>query len=672
MKKIFMALLIIISFFYINVYAETYTSLDIKITDTGKLETPSFKFENFEYSKSDNIKINYVCLSIGNDSYDYDAVIKLYDKDNNELYSETFKDNKGYTWENTLTLDNSKFSDFNLVDHYTFTAIYNEDYLKREEFKEYDYIIKDYTYSVLVNDISDYIITENIELKHNNDNSFIRIIPKKYEFKNKYGSGTITVKVKKLDDSEYSHKVKFSEDDDNYYFEFINDANTNKTEKYTLKYSFIVLDHSFVFFPLVPTTLNIPVQYYKYDYTISDNLKINKYIIGGKSNSSFNEKSINEKIFKNEEYYYMASINDVIHSYKADTSRYKNGFLTSLVTLFITILLVKFTGGFFNLKNKAYYPLSKFSSTKFAMLFQNFNYKYAISALLLELCNEGYIEIIHDNKELKIRMIKKYNSYDRNKKLLFDKLFENGTLFSKNIKKDDFDEVYDHIYKNVSREVYLLKKVTFKDKLITFIMYALCFICYLAPYKLYLVYNTTFMNFICLFSFLIVFICRVSNKKLEENHSLFVSEFCIFLPALLFLVRFYNINYVIIIYVILSSIASYINYYLAVKFNPSRRFNRIYSHFNDFYAYISSLKSNDLVKISLKHPNYIYDILPYAYSINQLKKWLVKFETLNIQKPSWFKTNREFRIDTFDEELSDIMLKYNMLVLKDNGITNKK
>ena len=50
----------------------------------------------------------------------------------------------------------------------------------------------------------------------------------------------------------------------------------------------------------------------------------------------------------------------------------------------------------------------------------------------------------------------------------------------------------------------------------------------------------------------------------------------------------------------------------------------------------------------MTNPTYFYDILPYTYVLNVSEKWIKKFETINIQAPTWYSGTNNFNVVTFN------------------------
>ena len=61
----------------------------------------------------------------------------------------------------------------------------------------------------------------------------------------------------------------------------------------------------------------------------------------------------------------------------------------------------------------------------------------------------------------------------------------------------------------------------------------------------------------------------------------------------------------------------------------------------------------------LKEPTYFYDILPYTYVLGVSKKWISKFESINLMAPTWYDSPNNFSIDHFNSFMNNTISSAN-------------
>lgn len=79
--------------------------------------------------------------------------------------------------------------------------------------------------------------------------------------------------------------------------------------------------------------------------------------------------------------------------------------------------------------------------------------------------------------------------------------------------------------------------------------------------------------------------------------------------------------------------------------------------------FILTADKEKLETLVAQNPNYLYDILPYAYSFGLASKWIDKFENTPITAPCWYGSLKEFSFDTFRQffHYSMSVLEYNIM-----------
>ena len=56
-----------------------------------------------------------------------------------------------------------------------------------------------------------------------------------------------------------------------------------------------------------------------------------------------------------------------------------------------------------------------------------------------------------------------------------------------------------------------------------------------------------------------------------------------------------------------------------------------------------------------QNPSYFYNILPYTYVLGVSKKWISKFETINLKSPDWYDSPSDFDMHSFESFVDSTM-----------------
>ena len=78
----------------------------------------------------------------------------------------------------------------------------------------------------------------------------------------------------------------------------------------------------------------------------------------------------------------------------------------------------------------------------------------------------------------------------------------------------------------------------------------------------------------------------------------------------------------------------------------------MYGKILGFKKYISLVEASELEKIVLEHPNYYYDILPYAYVLGISDIWIKRFEHIILEPTYWFESHKGFNIAFFNQSIN--------------------
>ncbi len=151
------------------------------------------------------------------------------------------------------------------------------------------------------------------------------------------------------------------------------------------------------------------------------------------------------------------------------------------------------------------------------------------------------------------------------------------------------------------------------------------------------------------------------NKKLEEpvGRSLrtFVHIVAIFLVAL-WVISFFGIEdlapkYQLLYWVSLGSLP--ITWIIGYIMTRRTKYGELISaRVKGFKNYLATAEKAELEAQVEKNPNYFFDILPFAYTLHISKKWIKKFEKLNVKFPENVGDFDYRNIDSYDSFTSSV------------------
>ena len=82
-----------------------------------------------------------------------------------------------------------------------------------------------------------------------------------------------------------------------------------------------------------------------------------------------------------------------------------------------------------------------------------------------------------------------------------------------------------------------------------------------------------------------------------------------------------------------------------------------------FVNFMTTCTKEEIESIMVNNPNYMYDILPYAYSLNIYEDWLHNFRSVNVPElPTWYETDMNYTKDTFATSLTEMLNLYSNIM----------
>ena len=362
-----------------------------------------------------------------------------------------------------------------------------------------------------------------------------------------------------------------------------------------------------------------------------------------------------------------------------------------IFTIYCYILWLK------NGKNKKIKKIiQKYPPDNFNPLEVEATYKSPINqaSLIIQLANKGYLKIIEisnlKEKSFEIIKLKEYDGNDELEKIFFDGLFENNRKIT--LEKDLKFKFYKTIMKldNKLKKVIEDKKIIYKEnkkmiKILTKFVLVMIAITFLIPGLRYGIFTEKYNNIeshlryssiiICqIFAvYYVLMIYQISHKIKEINIIILYALSIIFMfniqgnEATEMLLYDHTYLYGFILNIILC--------FVMVTFTKNMRKrtdygNEIFEKIEGLKYFIINCTKEELEEMILENPNYFYDILPYAYSLNLEKIWIAKFKQISIKPVDWYENiNGENNIKTF---INSTYKKIEETLFKDEELTKKQ
>ena len=691
MKKVIITILLLLfSFTFVN--AEDYNTNLIDIEKSGELKTSVYDFKNISLTNSNSEEysflLKYEPILISKYNISYNLRIDFYDSNSIYLDSEEFNDISKY--EDIVI---KKLSDKDKVKYYKIYINYGHEFVRKEEYSIYDYVIESYDYKANFNANNEdekkkSFVTESVVLLHNNDKTFIRIIPKRYNFKNSDGEdvySTLTISSVSSDND-----YRLDEDDDNYYIEFTRDQTKSLVKyDYTIYYCDNIINKTRVFLPLLPAKMNNPVEKYTFSAYKDDYEYITYtfYDISEKINLLNKDNTINNFILSGEDYIY--SLADINTNYiKEDKVEEDNtsknevkvtpniikyeviALICSVVLASLSLFMLLFKKP--RIKNdEMYYPVRKVSSIFFGLTVSKNSKIESVISLLFELANEGFIEIINEKNEFKFRKVKDYNGNNNEKRMFFNRLFESNDLIDKDNISSSFINTCDEIYKNTLMKVGTKNSRGFKayrsSRKISVLVciFSLMFF-FVFKFLIFGDYDwiLLFISFCLLTSFYMI------NLSVASKVMKLINAVALLLSLSMFGYYSYGMYNIILecnanmSYLYIDYICFIISILIALIYN--KKVNSIDANImvKKCNMFFDNATKEEILEMTKLYPNYIFDMIPYAFSVNKVKKWLDKMKDENISSPNWYKSNKGFYINMFGSEIEKMMDEFIKYIYK--------
>lgn len=106
---------------------------------------------------------------------------------------------------------------------------------------------------------------------------------------------------------------------------------------------------------------------------------------------------------------------------------------------------------------------------------------------------------------------------------------------------------------------------------------------------------------------------------------------------------------------------------LCGKLSSRTRFgNKKLSDAYSMKIYLQTMKKEELKDILIENPNFFYDMVPYAYTLDIFSEWLDKGRGIIMTNPSWRITSQDFEIENFKKFVDNVLYNTTRTMLRRN------
>ena len=341
-------------------------------------------------------------------------------------------------------------------------------------------------------------------------------------------------------------------------------------------------------------------------------------------------------------------------------------------------------------KIKTSVPPKNYNSAELGFFYKGDSTKEDIMTLLIYLANKGYLKIEEYEEEalfvkektFRLTKLKEYDGKNEIEKIFFNNLFKFDLkeITEKELIRE-FYKVLEKVEKKIESEKNI-KKIFEDDgknkgNIVALIGIIVLTLSVAVPMILDAgIYGLVVSIFTIGFEMVGVYCYRlIRDLNFKKKHNIIVALLLALIGGFLIITM---ATYVIkihsfILYKIahIVGIVSYIMIRILKHFMPKRtKFgNEILGEILGFKEYLDNIDENSIKEMIEKNPNYIYDILPYAYVLNESDKLIKIIDDMGIynQNPEWFISIGEYKLcllDKFYIRTTDSELTHTKLIEK--------
>ena len=318
-----------------------------------------------------------------------------------------------------------------------------------EDYSTYPYYIKNYDVNITVNEDNSCHITENIDCFFNQyRHGIYRYIPVYFSvYRADETSSNVRVKIKH---AKCSDKTSNSIQNDNFVMQIGDEDETVIGEKsYTISYDYYVgpdnlTDADEFYFNIIGDgwdtaidkcnfTITMPKEFdssklgfstgnYGFVGTDIVDYKVDGNVITGHTTAPLRE---------HEALTVRTELDDGYFAFDYAHEKMLGALMIAIPAIVLAVVLIiwlKFGKDKKVIETVEFYPPEGMNSLEVSYWYNGKVEKKEIVAILIELANEGFIEINEDSNDAYIHRLRNYDGDDEDKRQLFDSLFKNGKL----------------------------------------------------------------------------------------------------------------------------------------------------------------------------------------------------------------------------------------------------
>lgn len=346
--------------------------------------------------------------------------------------------------------------------------------------------------------------------------------------------------------------------------------------------------------------------------------------------------------------------------------------LPALITLIVFLIWVKYGKDDEIIDTVEFYPPDGLNSAEVGLLYNGNSSSNEVVSLLIYLASKGYLKIVEfEQKALfsgketfKIQKVKEYDGSNDIERIFFDNLFAGG---KNEVYEDDLKYKF---YITIEKIKKLLncrenkKKIFEKTSLwaqkISFILIIISL--FITGYMLLLGENIALLAMVVPFAISITLIInrvvvlfKERNNKVK-NILILIGVIWIGLffigggPLVLGIFRAYLLGepYPMVFFIgILFALVTCI--FLNMMPKRTSYGNEVLGKILGFQNFLINVEKEKLEALIYEDPEYFYNVLPFTYVLNVSNKWIKMFESITIQPPNWYSSDKAFDRATFSK-----------------------
>ncbi len=328
-----------------------------------------------------------------------------------------------------------------------------------------------------------------------------------------------------------------------------------------------------------------------------------------------------------------------------------------------------------------FYPPEGKNSLEVGFLYKGKAEQEDVTSLLIYLANKGYIKIQEEGKKgFKITKVKDYDGNNYEEKEFLDGLFKNSSKTKEGIEFVTDDDLYDSFYvtmnsilrsANSSENKNAIFEKSASNKTFIIILMIIATFCIITIPPFIEDGEMELLMFALLFpgiGFTLMFQFLISDQTIYVNGQATNSKIVIKIFGVVFGLLFGGFPWLFLVFPILSQNIIYLVMYIigvlcvfgmlvSLKYLPKRTpyGNEVLGKLKGFKTFLETAEKEKLEAMVKDNPTYFYDILPFTYVLGVSSTWISKFETINMEAPTWYYGYDAFDIIRFNRFMDNTM-----------------